>query len=80
MSDYGIQPFGTLYDMCGDRIEIKKVSSKFITFDDFDDCGELYRKNVKRKVFVEEDGRLYINWYLGKKPSFRYKIYLNDII
>ena len=80
MSDYGIEPFRTIFNAVCESIYIKKVFHKFIIFDDFDDCGELCRNNVKRKVFIDEDGRPYINYYIGKlqrQDGPKYKIYLN---
>jgi len=54
MSDYNIQPFTTILNSWCCRIYITKVTPKFVYFDAYDDCGELWRKGLKRKVLYHK--------------------------
>lgn len=62
MSDYNIQPFTTFFNSVCESIYITKVTPKFVYFDAYDDCGELCRKGLKRKVRYHEK-YLYVSIY-----------------
>jgi len=59
MSDYGIEVYSTIYNLVNENIYITKVTPKYITFDSYDDCGELWRKNLRRWVYCKEE-ELYV--------------------
>tara|TARA_R110000824_G_scaffold157647_1_gene331134 strand:- start:901 stop:1125 length:225 start_codon:yes stop_codon:yes gene_type:complete len=50
MADYNIEPYRTIFDSAGQSIYITKITPKFIYLDAYDDCGDLWRKGLKRKV------------------------------
>ena len=50
MTDYNIEPYRTIFDSAAQSIYITKVTPKFIYLDAYDDCGDLWRKGLKRKV------------------------------
>ena len=62
MSDYNIQPFNTILNSCGESIYTTKITPKFVYFDSYDDCGQLWRKGLKRKVRYHEK-YLYVSIY-----------------
>jgi hypothetical protein len=68
MSTNYINPYETIFNVVNESIYIKKVTPYFIVFDSYDDCGELWRRNLRRKVFRVEGIGKYIK--INKKLHF----------
>ena len=54
MSDYGIEEGTTIYNMVSESIYIYDITPKYITFTAYDDCGEVWRKDLRRWVYCNE--------------------------
>ena len=71
MSNWGITAGDTINNVVSESIYILKVTPQFIIFDSYDDCGDLWRSNVRRKVkYCSINGELYIQ----DCKKFRFKI------
>tara|TARA_R110002073_G_scaffold48491_2_gene130314 strand:- start:1851 stop:2087 length:237 start_codon:yes stop_codon:yes gene_type:complete len=61
MSNYEFKKEETIFNNLGESIYIIGVTPQFIYFDSYDDCGDLWRKNLKRKVYYDgENHSLFI--------------------
>jgi len=67
MSDFNLEEGETIYNIVNESIYITKTTPQFITCDIYDDSGEIWRRNLKRKVFYND----YTD-YLYIKTALRY--------
>lgn len=71
MSDFNIEANTTIFNSASESIYIKRVTPKYIIFDSYDDCGELYRSDCKCYVYQDEDNQeLYVVMYKKKGYIF----------
>jgi len=54
MSDFNLEEGETIYNIVNESIYITKTTPQFITCDIYDDSGEIWRRNLKRKVFYND--------------------------
>jgi len=71
MSDYGIYEFEPFEKVAGKSIMIRKVTPKFIIFDCYNECGDLWMSNVRKKVKCDAFNSLYINFTWDNYPLQR---------
>ena len=67
MSDFNLEEGETIYNIVNESLYITKTTPQFIICDIYDDCGEIWRRNLKRKVFYND----YTD-YLYIKTAVRY--------
>ena len=55
MSNYNIKEEEFIFNSVGESIYIIRVTPQFIYYNSYDDCGDFVRKNLKRKVYYDEE-------------------------
>ena len=74
MSNYHIEANTTIFNSLSESIFIKRVTPKYIIFDSYDDCGELFGSNLKRYVYQDTDNQELYIVMLKKQKGYSFTI------